>query len=161
MTALSHFLQQKTIRKNPINPNLCSANIATGTNALGTTGGFGAYNGGSIDTTTSEYYVGTRSLKVNTPGSTNYEGCSFSVTVANGVGYRVRSFIKAPNGASMKLWVISAGNSNSTAFTGNGDWQEITSTVTSSGTTIEVYPTKSTPEATEFYVGKNIVRVGY
>lgn len=155
-------MNEKTIRKNPINPNLFTANQATCTNALGTTEGFYEYNGGIIESSVAQSCQGDRSLKCHTPGSLVNEGCNTSTrTVVNGETYKCLARILMPANAKFQIWIDGSSLNKSDTITGTGAWQEISfSAIAGSNTFTPYFVTSDLAQSIDFYLGKLIFRKG-
>jgi hypothetical protein len=130
--------------------NLLTANVSTGTDTLGDTTGFTAYNSAALSSSTEQAYQGSRSLKVVTPGAVTTEGANCTYTLANGNPVSGSVMVKAPLGAAMSLQIT---GSDYTLFTGTGEWQKVSMGVANKTSSANVYIwTTTTPQAITFYV---------
>ncbi len=138
--------------------NLLTANQSTGTDTSGNTTGFGAYGTGTVISSSTDYAIqGTKSLKVVTDGSVQYGGV-FNSPMYNSAAsttYTASMWVLAPKGVAMDLYLAQTGvNSARTYFTGTGEWQFVSATLTTSGATgtVQILPRTIDQTATTFYV---------
>lgn len=91
-------------------------------------------NGATVSRETTEVFEGEGAVKVITPGSVNHEGVSYDVWADGWQGtspYIGGAFVKAPDGATMRMlvWNDYAGGTyqllGNTDFTGTGAWQHV------------------------------------
>ena len=159
-------ISEKTSRKNPINPNLLTANQATCTNALGTTAGFLTYDGTCTKTSSTDHpFKGSKSLKTVTNGDAPPERIYTdpAVSVTAGQPYTASAQVYAPLNRKMRLDMYSSslGAGQHIFFTGTGTWQSVTATFTATDTGIFIFiGTDTDTSATTFYVGELILRKG-
>lgn len=163
---LNQFLSQKTIRKNIINPNKFSANVATATNALGDITGFTKVIGTeTITSDDTQIFTGSKSLKVETPGGVANEGCYLDapgVTVVNGGTYTCITYVKCPtNYSGRQIRLTGSGGLTGATYTLTGGWQELKIGGTMSGTTwVGHVKNPNNDGAMVFHIGKCILRPG-
>jgi hypothetical protein len=126
------------------NPELLTPNQQTGTDTLGTTTGFLTITT-TITSSTEQAHTGTRSLKIVTPGNTNYENAyTTPITTTPGTIYTGGTWVYAPLGSTLYLQLLKQATTISyglTTFTGTGTWQyiEINKNITeSTGTLLRV-----------------------
>lgn len=144
--------------------NLAVLNVATATNSLADTSGFYRLNSCTIKSTTTEHYLGTRSLEVmlyeQTSDSHGVHTDFYGVDDPVGV-YTTGMWVKAPEGYQGWLYTYEYDServlldSNIVSWTGTGEWQYITSTNQFSGgyyTRAFVGSAGGCPDVT-FYVG--------
>jgi hypothetical protein len=125
--------------------NLLTPNQQTGTDTLGTTTGF-LTSTTTISSSTEQAHTGTRSLKIVTPGKTNYENAyTTPSTTTPGTIYTGGAWVYAPLGSTLYLELLNQAATISygyTTFTGTGTWQYIeinkTTTTGSTGTILRV-----------------------
>jgi hypothetical protein len=138
--------------------NLLTANQSTGTDSGGDTTGFtGAGTvAATISSSTTQALQGTKSLKVITSGTETGEGVSTSsVNIANTTAHTQTMWVHAPLGSQLKLTATNQGATATagTLVTGNGAWQKVTLTGTSSSTsTVITIATVGSAQAITFYL---------
>jgi hypothetical protein len=140
------------------NPELLPLNVQTGTDTLGTTYGFNAYNTSTISSSTEQAHSGTKSLKVVTQGVRTYEGVSLiGETTSPANNYIQGVWVKAPLNANMRLffvWSPSGGTWTVSNFTGTGNWQYVeVMEQNATDTSVRAFiSTVTTAQAITFYV---------
>jgi hypothetical protein len=138
--------------------NLLTANVSTGTDSGGDTTGFAGAGevAATISSSTTQALQGTKSLKVVTSGTGIGEGVSTSsVNIANTTAHTQTIWIHAPTGSQLKLTTTNQGATATagTLVTGNGAWQLVTLTGTSSSTsTVITIATVGSAQAITFYI---------
>ena len=128
-------------------PNLLDANVATGTNTLKTTTGFGSWEA-AISSVIEQAYEGTNSLKVIPNGANR--GMFFRQIVPVGGGqYSLISVLKGKSGSKISISIEQADELNNQnrgplsvgELTFDGTWQVIKWTGTLDNATTKVTPT--------------------
>jgi len=138
--------------------NIFTANQSTGTDTLGDITGFTGVGtvAATISSSTTQALQGTKSLKVVTTGTNTGEGVSTSsVNIANTTAHTQSLWVYAPTGSQLKLTATNQGATATagTLVTGNGAWQQVTLTGTSSSTnTVITIATVGSAQAITFYV---------
>jgi hypothetical protein len=111
------------------------------------TTGWAAVNSATISRDTTNSKFGTASLKIVTPGSVAGEGAwqTPAMTVSASTSYTASAWVKVPTGATVQMkWDerTSSGThiqfDQSSNVTGNGAWQQVTQTITTTSTTGQV-----------------------
>jgi hypothetical protein len=127
----------KQIRIRAGNPELTNPSFETDTS------GWTAVSS-TITRTTTQQHTGLASLQIATRGTLNVEGVrSDAVTVTSGDEVRANLYVFVPSGVLMQIGVEEYQSSTLlrttvTNFTGTGDWQNVTSTVTTGASTDNV-----------------------
>jgi hypothetical protein len=140
------------------NPELLPLNVQTGTDTLGTTAGFNAYNTSTTSSSTEQAHSGTKSSKVVTQGVSTYEGVYLiGETTSPATNYITGVWVKAPLNANMRMFFAgnpSGGTWAGLYFTGTGNWQYVELMGQhATDTSVSVYIcTVTTAQAITFYV---------
>lgn len=123
--------------------NLLTANqasVETDTTGFSTASSFQINSGATITRVTTEKWHGNASLRVQTPGTTTAEGVETTGRSASAsTSHTATTKVKAPVGASLLLKLRDHTNSISApnvAFIGTGDWQEVSTTLTTGATAV-------------------------
>ena len=134
--------------------NLLEANVSSGTDTSSDTTGFNSGHGAMLSSSTEQYHQGSRSLKVETPGSVELEGTYIStINTVVGEDYTFSGWFYVPTGATLQVQMYQSGTSVVQNINGSGDWQYIDLTKTSTTTSMAIYiQTIASAQAITFYI---------
>jgi hypothetical protein len=156
------------VRKNPINPNLFNANMATCTNSGGNTTGFNVQGAGvTLTSSSTSPLKGGKCLKLSTQGHTN-DGYYTDITTGGLAATAYTSWItlKIPEGIvfTLKLQNQAGTDIASVDYTGTGNYDSIKLSGTSPAGTTGFYGSyifaKANHTPSDIYVGELILRKG-
>lgn len=139
-----------------LNPELLTPNQRTGTETLGNTTGFTNIGGSNITSSNEQAHTNTKSLKCTTPGTKTVEGVKTTNTTAEkSTTYIGSAWVYTPLGTTMLIAITDdIDTTEIKTFTGTGEWQYITVTMTTdTHTSINlVIRNTGTPQAITFYL---------